>query len=55
MVSVAKDISTDQMQRMIAQIKLGSPGGSKAVALQNDDGERDKNKPIVDFTTIRTI
>lgn len=51
-VEVKKVISADQMQRMIAEIKLSSGGGSKTLELE--DSER-KNRPIVDFSNIRSI
>lgn len=48
-IDVKKAISSDQIQRVIAEIKIG--GGSKTVELE--DGS--KKKPIVNFTEIRSI
>lgn len=50
-VSVAKEISADQMQRLIAEIKVAK--GSKTQKLI--DAENGKTKPVVDFTTIRAL
>jgi len=48
-VSVAKEINTDQMQRLIAEVKL--TGASKRLVPIGEDD----NRPLVDFTTIREI
>lgn len=47
-VSVAKEISSDQVQRLIAEIKLTK----NQTKLIDASGPK---KPIVDFTTIRQI
>lgn len=49
-IDVKKAIAQDQIQRVIAEIKL-SGGGSKTLELADGD----KKKPIVDFGTIRSI
>lgn len=51
--TVAKDMNTDQLQRLIAQVKLGS-GRKELVPVKTDEEEED-DKPVVDFTTIRKI
>ena len=48
-IDVKRSISTDQIQRIIAEIKVG--GGTKTLELE-DAG---KKKPMVDFATIRSI
>ena len=48
-VEVKRAISSDQIQRVIAEIKVG--GGSKTLELE--DGN--KKKPIVNFNEIRSI
>jgi hypothetical protein len=52
-VQVAKEISTDQMQRLIAEIKLVRAPQQKLVPA--DDGDAGTKRPVVDFTTIRAI
>lgn len=52
-VSVAKEISHDQMQRLIAEIKVAS-GGSTKKLVDAKGGDKEQG-PIVDFTTIRQI
>jgi hypothetical protein len=52
-VTVAKEISHDQMQRLIAEIKVARAPGNKLIGA--DYPGDDKKKPIVDFTTIRQI
>lgn len=50
-VQVAKDMNTDQLQRLIAQVKLGA-----TKRLVNAKGEEDDDgKPIVDFTNIHVL
>jgi hypothetical protein len=49
-VQIAKEINADQMQRLIAQVKLGSDAGGKSPLLVPED-----KRPLVDFTTIREI
>lgn len=55
-VAVAKEISADQMQRLIAEIKLVRQPKQKLIPAGEggDDGEK-QNKPVVDFHTIRVI
>lgn len=53
-VQIAKEISTDQMNRLIAEIKLVR-APQKNLIEAPDGGNGDKPKPVVDFTTIRTI
>ena len=49
-VAVAKEISADQMQRLIAEIKLVRAPTKKLI-----DAKDDTNKPLVDFGQIRQI
>ena len=49
-VTVAKEISHDQLQRLIAEIKL-----AKNPAKLVDAANAGKKRPVVDFTTIREI
>ena len=51
-VSVQKEISHDQMQRLIAEIKLARGGKTKLIDADNPGG---KKRPVVDFTTVRQI
>lgn len=46
-IDVATEIGTDQMQRLIAEIKFG--GGQKQRNLTTDDDDR----PILDFDTVQ--
>lgn len=48
-ITVAKEISHDQMQRLIAEIKLNGGSTKKLIAAQ----EGGKKRPVVDFQTIR--
>lgn len=48
-IEVKKSVASDQIQRIIAEIKVG--GGTKTLELE-DAGNK---KPIVDFATIRSI
>lgn len=50
-VSVAKEISHDQMQRLIAEIKLVRAPTQKLV----EAGSGGPSRPLVDFGTIREI
>lgn len=47
-VAIAKEINGEQLQRLIAQVKLTLAGGKKSLYPGEDD-----NTPLVDFTTIR--
>lgn len=51
-IDVKKAISQDQMQRLIAEIKLARQGNQKQIPVGGDGGG---NKPIVDFHTIREV
>lgn len=51
-VQVQKEISADQMQRLIAEIKLLRAPTKKLVEADNPGGA---NRPVVDFSTIRKI
>lgn len=53
-VQVQKEISSDQMQRLIAEIKLVRGGGKKTL-VQVGDGTGGKKPPIVDFSQIRQL
>lgn len=53
-----KDINSDQVQRLIAELKLG-PKGKMLIPVgqtpaQGEEPTPGKRKPIVDFTTIRS-
>lgn len=50
-VQIAKEINADQMQRLIAEVKLSGRAGSKTTT----DLVPEDRRPIVDFTTIREI
>lgn len=50
-IQVQKEISADQMQRLIAEIKLVRGGAKKLVEADVPGGSR----PVVDFSTIRKI
>jgi hypothetical protein len=50
-IDVKKAISSDQIQRVIAEIKLNGASGSKTLTLDDDKAKR----PLVDFGTIRSI
>lgn len=49
-IDVKRTISSDQMQRIIAEIKLNGPG-NKTLELEDSA----KSRPIVDFSNIRSI
>lgn len=51
-IDIQKAISQDQMQRLIAEIKLNRGVNSKLLKASDTD---DDNKPIVDFTRIQVI
>jgi plasmid stability protein len=51
-VEVKKTISQDQLQRLIAEVKLSGTGSK---TLEIEDGSERKNRPIVDFSNIRSI
>jgi HEAT repeat protein len=51
-IDVKKALSTDQMQRLIAEIKLNG-GGTKKLELDDESGG--KQKVVVDFSNIRSI
>ena len=48
-IDVKKSMSSDQIQRVIAEIKLG--GGSKTLEIE----DAAKKRPIVNFSEIRSI
>lgn len=50
-VSVKQAISSDQMQRLVAEIKLSGGSGSKTLELEDSV----RNRPVVDFANIRSI
>lgn len=52
-VEVAKAISTDQMQRLIAELKL-IRNPQKNLVPSDEDGD-EVPKPVVDFTKIRQV
>lgn len=49
-IDVKKSVSNDQIQRVIAEIKMNG-SGSKTLELEDDV----KKRPMVDFSTIRSI
>lgn len=51
-VQIAKDMSADQMQRLIAEIKLVRAAKTAKTVEANEDGPK---RPLVDFATIRKI
>lgn len=51
-VTVADKISADQIQRLIAQIKLNGPGQDKLIPL---GGQPKENRPLVDFATVQKV
>ena len=55
-VQIAKEVSNDQLQRLIAEIKLVRGAGRKTslVPLQ-DGGKRENTTPMVDFSRVRAI
>lgn len=50
-VSVAKEVSTDQLQRLIAEVKLVKNPSKRLVPGE----EHGQNTPLVDFVNIRKI
>lgn len=50
---IAKDINTDQLQRLIAQVKLN--GGVKRLLPVDKEDEEQDDRPTVDFTNIRVV
>lgn len=53
-VQVADKISTDQMNRLIAQVKMRAMGGPQKLVPLEDGGDKPQ-KPLVDFGTVREI
>jgi hypothetical protein len=54
-VQVAKEINADQVQRMIAEIKLNRNPQNKLIPVKDSEDGEEKNKPIVDFSNIREV
>lgn len=58
-VAVADKVNQDTMQRLIAEIKLNRAPSTKLLPLnqqsQEDEEVQKPAKPLVDFTTVRTI
>ena len=55
-IATNKEISQDQMQRLIAEIKLNRAPQTKQIPVDSDDDTEDKpSKPVVDFSVIRTL
>lgn len=52
--AITKDMNTDQLQRLIAQVKLKGGGGRALVPVSGEDDE-ENDRPTVDFTTIRQV
>lgn len=50
-VSLAKEISADQLQRLIAQARLAGPA-KRGVLIDEDEQNK---RPLVDFNTIRQV
>lgn len=53
-VSVASEISKDQMARLIAELKL-NPGGRKTLTELTDETGDEDDTPMVDFDNIRQV
>lgn len=53
-VQTAKDVNADQIQRLIAELKLNGGRGKRLIPLEQG-GEAGKPRPIVDFTTVREV
>lgn len=49
-VEVAKQINNDQLNRLVAQVKLGNGKSVKEISL-----DEDKGRPLVDFATIQEV
>lgn len=55
-IDVKKAISQDQMQRLIAEIKLNKGPSAKLIPLVDPDTEgKQKLKPLVDFSSLREV
>lgn len=52
-IDVKKAISQDQMQRLIAEIKLNSGATTKQLTAEGEQGQ--KKRPVVDFSTIKQV
>lgn len=52
-VATAKEVNNDQIQRLIAELKLNGGRGKRLVELPN--GDTKPNRPLVDFQTIREV
>lgn len=54
--SIADQISKDQMNRLIAEIKIANKGVTPSLTVGGkDDDEDDSTTPVLDFTTIREV
>lgn len=53
-VATAKEVNNDQIQRLIAELKLNGGRGKRLVELPNGETGGPK-RPLVDFTTIREV
>lgn len=54
-VQLAKEVNTDQMQRLIAEIKFNRGPQGKLVQLEDDKDEDEKLPPKVDFSVIKVV
>jgi predicted oxidoreductase len=55
-IDVAKEINTDQMQRLIAEIKLNRGPQGKLIPLEGaSDTEDQIKRPIVDFSKVHSL
>ena len=54
-VATAKEVNNDQIQRLIAELKLNGGRGKRLVELPNGDAPAGSKRPLVDFTTIREV
>lgn len=53
-VSVNKEINTDQIQRLVAEYRLGNGGGGKLVPQDSDEDEKPA-RPTVNFNEIKKL
>jgi hypothetical protein len=55
-VSTAKEVNNDQIQRLIAELKLNGGRGKRLIPLEHGgEGQSGRPRPVVDFETIRDV
>jgi hypothetical protein len=56
-VAINKEVNADQMQRLIAEIKLNRSPQNKLIPLNDEDevSTGKGNRPVVDFSTVRSL